>query len=205
MFHTVLCPPSDAGGCHSSELGNVKYCCNTLKNILWTHVCVSCRTHHHFECSVQCAPAVCSVPLHIVCYSVDCALHFDCIVQCTPAVWGSPAARTIPCFPAHFVRLPLRLSPLLHPTYTCCILREREKMRKKTHKDLLSSGSPPPQCPKAKVLFLNMSSFILQVLVSVRSSCGISPSDHSTFVVQNLISANCTNQPQLCFLYKLCK
>ena len=117
--------------------------------------------------------AVCSVPLHFVCCSVGspctfsalCSVPLQCAVYpctlcatvwtvpCTlsaPAVWGSPAGRTIPCFPAHFVRLPLRLSPLLHPTYTCCILREREKMRKKTHKDLLSSGSPPLNARKPR-------------------------------------------------------
>ena len=89
---------------------------------------------------------LCSVPLQCVVYPCTlCATVWT--VPCTlsaPAVWGSPAARTIPCFPAHFVRLPLRLSPLLHPTYTCCILREREKMRKKDSQRFASKLWVPP-------------------------------------------------------------
>ena len=42
-------------------------------------LCVlQCGKPLHYECIVQCAPAVCSVPMHVVCYSVDCALHFEC-------------------------------------------------------------------------------------------------------------------------------
>ena len=150
---------------------------------------------------MQCAPAVCSVPMHVVCYSVDCALHFEC-----PCSVGIPCCSDNTLLSGTF-RPSASPSESPAPSYIHLLHFERERENEKKDSQRFASKLwvPPPQCPKAKVLFLNMSSFILQVLVSVRSSCGISPSDHSTFVVQNLISANCTNQPQLCFLYKLCK
>ena len=103
MFPTVLCPPSDAGGCHC-ELGNVKDYCKTLKTVLWTQctagICVYhmlhplyyvCHHHCalHFECSGQGAPVL---------WVLQCGdpLYFECIAQCATALWVHCAVCSVP-------------------------------------------------------------------------------------------------------------
>ena len=115
IFDTALSLPSDAAGCQcEASVGTYMTKITAIhctESLLW----------------VPCSPTIPCFPMQVCSYHIFFTLHWNAGgEQGAPVCREPPAGRTIPCFPAHFVRLPRRLGPLLPPTYTCCIFRERK-------------------------------------------------------------------------------